>query len=54
VAKGAHGLGWPLGVEASMAIAVPVVALIVWAGLRRLHHRIVDTDATPPAPPQAP
>jgi hypothetical protein len=49
VAKGAHGLGWPLGVEASMAIAVPVVALIVWAGLRRLHHRIVDTDATPPA-----
>ena len=53
VVKGAHGLGWPLGVEASMAIAVPVVALIVWAGLRRLHHRIVDTDATPPAPPQA-
>ena len=49
LAKGAHGLGWPLGVEVSMAAAVPVVALIVWAGLRRLHHRIVDTDAPPPA-----
>lgn len=49
LAKGAHGLGWPLSVEVSMAAAVPVVALIVWAGLRRLHHRIVDTDAPPPA-----
>ncbi|MEZ5607234.1 MAG: DUF3422 domain-containing protein [Burkholderiaceae bacterium] len=49
LAKGAHGLGWPLSVELSMALAVPVVALIVWASLRRLHHRLVDTDA-PPSP----
>ena len=52
LAKGAHGLGWPLGVEVSMAAAVPVVALIVWSSLRRLHHRLVDTDAVPSAKSQ--
>ncbi len=39
--KGAHGIGWPLSAEVTMAAAVPVVALAVWWSLRRLHHRIV-------------
>lgn len=39
--KGAQGLGWPFSVEASVAVAVPVVALAVWWSLRRLHRRIV-------------
>ncbi|HRN77507.1 DUF3422 domain-containing protein [Ottowia sp.] len=39
--KGAHGLGWPLSAEATMAIAVPLVAGGVWWSLRRLHHRIM-------------
>ena len=52
LAKGAHQVGWPVSVEVSMAAAVPVVALVVWASLRRLHHRIVDTDAAPADAPR--
>ncbi|HMN22387.1 MAG TPA: DUF3422 domain-containing protein [Ottowia sp.] len=44
LARGAQGLGWPISVEATAAAAVPVVALVVWAGMRRLHHRIADAD----------
>ncbi len=40
LAKGAHGLGWPLSPETTAAVAIPVVALGVWASLRRLHHRL--------------
>lgn len=47
LAKGAHQAGWPVSVEVSMAAAVPLVALVVWASLRRLHHHIVATDQTP-------
>ena len=39
--KGAQKLGWPFSPEASMAVAVPLVALAVWWSLRTLHHRIV-------------
>lgn len=38
--KGAHGLGWPLSAETTSALAVPVVALLVWWSLRRLHRKI--------------
>ncbi|MFD1709617.1 DUF3422 domain-containing protein [Ottowia sp. GY511] len=40
VLKGAQKLGWPFSVEASIAVAVPLVVLAVWWSLRRLHHRI--------------
>lgn len=40
LAKGAQALGWPFGPEATAAAAIPLVALGVWALLRRLHARI--------------
>ncbi len=40
LAKGAHGLGWPLSPESSAALAIPVVAVGVWWSLRRLHKRL--------------
>jgi uncharacterized membrane-anchored protein len=39
--KGAHGLGWPLSAETTSALAVPVVGVIVWWSLRKLHRKIV-------------
>ena len=40
--KGAQKIGWwPFGVEASIAVAVPLVVLAVWWSLRRLHHRVM-------------
>lgn len=45
VAKGAQKIGWPVSVELTAAAAVPVVALAVWASLRRLHRRIAGGDA---------
>ena len=44
VARGAQNLGWPVSVELTAAGAVPLVALGVWAGLRRLHHRIAGAE----------
>ena len=44
VAKGAQKIGWPVSVELTAAAAVPVVALAVWASLRRLHHRFAGAD----------
>ena len=40
LAKGAHALGWPWSPETSAAAAIPVVALLVWWSLRRLHRRV--------------
>lgn len=40
LAKGAQGLGWPLGAETTAAVAIPFVALGVWWSLRRLHQRL--------------
>jgi uncharacterized membrane-anchored protein len=38
LAKGAQQLGWPFGVEATAAVAVPLVVLAVWASMRRVHR----------------
>ncbi len=43
--KGAQQLGWPFSVEASIAVAVPLVLLAVWWSLRQVHHRIVGAAA---------
>ena len=40
LAKGAHGLGWPLSPESTAALAIPAVALGVWWSLRRLHQSL--------------
>ena len=40
LAKGARAWGWPLAPDTTSALAIPVVALAVWASLRRLHHRV--------------
>ncbi|MFD0668931.1 DUF3422 family protein [Ramlibacter sp. MAHUQ-53] len=40
LAKGGKGLGWPWSAETTAAVAIPVVALSVWASLRRLHARL--------------
>ncbi len=40
LAKGAHGMGWPLSPETTAASAIPFVAIGIWWSLRRLHHRI--------------
>lgn len=42
VAKGAQGLGWPWSAESTAAFAIPVVALGVWASLRRLHSKVMQ------------
>ncbi len=39
--KGAQKLGWPLGTETTTAVSVPVVALLVWWSIKKLHHRII-------------
>lgn len=41
LAKGAQGIGWPFGAEATAAAAIPLVALGVWLSLRRLHARVL-------------
>lgn len=38
---GAQRLGWPFSVEASTAVAVPLVVLAVWWAIRQLHHRVM-------------
>lgn len=40
LAKGAQKLGWPLSAETTAAVAIPVVALAVWASLKRMHHQM--------------
>ena len=44
VAAGAREIGWPLSVQTTTALAVPVVAIAVWYGLRRLYKRITGSD----------
>lgn len=41
LAKGAHGLGWPLSGETTAALAVPLVGFGVWWLLRRMYKKIV-------------
>lgn len=40
LAKAAQTVGWPFSPEVSAAVAVPVVAALVWVMLRRLHHSL--------------
>ena len=39
LAKGAQSVGWPWSAESTAAAAIPLVALGVWASLRRLHNK---------------
>jgi uncharacterized membrane-anchored protein len=41
LAKGAHVIGWPWSAESTAAVAIPIVAVAVWASLRRLHHKVL-------------
>ena len=43
LAKAAHAVGWPWSAESTAACAIPVVALAVWASLRRLHNRVFES-----------
>lgn len=47
LAKGAQKLGSPFAPEATIAVAVPVVVLVVWWSLRSVHHSIVGRDDNP-------
>jgi uncharacterized membrane-anchored protein len=40
LAKGGKALGWPWSAEGTAAAAIPVVAVAVWASLRRMHQRL--------------
>ena len=42
LAKGAHAFGWPWSAEGTAAAAIPLVALVVWLSLRRLHHKVLN------------
>jgi uncharacterized membrane-anchored protein len=44
LAKGAKGAGLPIAPDVATALAVPLIAGVVWWGLRRLHRR-VQADA---------
>jgi uncharacterized membrane-anchored protein len=39
VAKGAKAAGWPVMPDVLVAACIPVIALAVWMGIRRLHRR---------------
>ncbi|MBK6658778.1 MAG: DUF3422 domain-containing protein [Proteobacteria bacterium] len=43
LAKGAHAYGVKIAPEVAVALSIPVIALAVWLGLRRLHHRVQDS-----------
>ena len=43
-ARGAQTIGWPLTAETTTALAVPVVVLLVWLSLRRLHNKVFETQ----------
>ena len=42
MAKGAQALGWPWSGEGTAALAIPLVALLVWWSMRKLHQKIVE------------
>ncbi len=39
VAKGAKAAGWAVAPDVVVAVCIPVIALAVWLGIRRLHRR---------------
>jgi uncharacterized membrane-anchored protein len=46
VVKGAHSLGWSFSTEATIACTVPVIALVVWWFIHRLHHHLLSPVTT--------
>jgi uncharacterized membrane-anchored protein len=40
--KGFKPEGWPLSAETTVACMVPLVALVVWWSMRRMHHLILS------------
>lgn len=44
LAKGAKSVGVPLDPELAAAVAIPLLAVAVWLGLRRLHRRVARED----------
>lgn len=54
LAEGAQPLGWPVGAEGTMALAIPVVALAVWWSLRSLHRSIERSEGEPAPEQRAP
>jgi uncharacterized membrane-anchored protein len=43
LAKGAEKMGWPYAADVTAAFAMPVVALIVWWSIRRIHNKVFQT-----------
>lgn len=43
-AKGGKHFGWPLEPELTAAASIPLVALLVWLSIRRLHRHILRED----------
>ena len=44
LAKGAHAFGIAIAPEVATALSIPVIALAVWLGLRRLHARVHEVS----------
>lgn len=44
LAKGAKSVGVPLDPELAAAVAIPLLAVAVWLGLRRLHRRVAREE----------
>ncbi len=44
-AKGAQAFGIPISPDIAAAVAVPFIAVAVWLGIRRLHHRVQEETA---------
>jgi uncharacterized membrane-anchored protein len=40
LAKGAEKVGWPFAADITAACALPLVGLVVWLSMRRLHHKV--------------
>lgn len=40
VVKGMKSAGWPLSPDLAVALSIPVIGLVVWWGIRRLHRRV--------------
>ena len=39
-AKAAASIGWPFSPDTSAAVAIPIVAGVVWQSIRRLHRQV--------------
>lgn len=41
-AKGLAAAGVPVDPDIAVAVAIPIIALVVWVGVRRLHRRVLE------------